>query len=905
MTNDQKPAKAQKAFLEGARTDESLPYGKQGRPLDSHTKSMWMGDDGTSQPTASRWAMSLGGEKDMMRPYAQHPWVYACVSAIARAAASVPLKLHRTGRDGHTETVTEDAVLDLLSRPNPLMSQRKFMRCMATNQQLYGESFLILLKEGHPVEMKTRGMSSPHALVEEPDEFWVVRGDIVDMQTDKETGVPRQYRIPVSGGYRHYPAHAVVQIADINPYSPLRGMGPAQAAHRTATLDFNAQRFDEALLANGGSPGGVLTTDGPLTDSDMRSIRQSWRETYNRAEGHKQTAVLPKGTTYKEIGMTPVDMEHQDLREWNRDTIMSVFGVTRPIIGLTEGLNYASARHAFRVFWEVTVIPYLDFLVDELNTKLVARIAGVDKSMRLGYDISGVSALREDADSKVDRMLKIYEQGHRSFREAAELAGMDLGEVELDGIDERYRPANLVEADEPTLDLSKSHDPEQVENLENYIAMVEEENSEMRMALEERGIDTEFSEQERLLEQRALQESEQKNGDLDEVFAKWRDTVNMSASDLKRWSDNECSRLASVDPDAVIKRNLRLLEKNKDDWNAKDITDANRAISFISRMRGMPKGDPVREGCESKRDISLKNWAYNPNKGSKSESGSAVTKISWPEGLKTEEKRISYWKVIDAEQQFHTDQVTRRIRRVSDDLVLATRQKLREVARQERKAPAVETKLILTRAEIERILDLNEERWLAELEEAVRGPLEGVINAAAASMSAEIGGGSMGILTVTDPIAVNYVDKSFLMIKEGWWTNAARSLQDTILQSLTGAPQNITQISEAIAATLETLEGELRVVQGQLRTRALMISRTEVGAAQNFARTEQMALEGIETHTWLASRDEVVRDAHNILDGTTVKVGDEFGYGLRWPGDKNATASQVINCRCFTAPGKN
>jgi HK97 family phage portal protein len=849
--------------------------------------------------------MSLGGEKDMMRPYAQHPWVYACVSAIARAAASVPLKLHRTGRDGHTETVTEDAVLDLLSRPNPLMSQRKFMRCMATNQQLYGESFLILLKEGHPVEMKTRGMSSPHALVEEPDEFWVVRGDIVDMQTDKETGVPRQYRIPVSGGYRHYPAHAVVQIADINPYSPLRGMGPAQAAHRTATLDFNAQRFDEALLANGGSPGGVLTTDGPLTDSDMRSIRQSWRETYNRAEGHKQTAVLPKGTTYKEIGMTPVDMEHQDLREWNRDTIMSVFGVTRPIIGLTEGLNYASARHAFRVFWEVTVIPYLDFLVDELNTKLVARIAGVDKSMRLGYDISGVSALREDADSKVDRMLKIYEQGHRSFREAAELAGMDLGEVELDGIDERYRPANLVEADEPTLDLSKSHDPEQVENLENYIAMVEEENSEMRMALEERGIDTEFSEQERLLEQRALQESEQKNGDLDEVFAKWRDTVNMSASDLKRWSDNECSRLASVDPDAVIKRNLRLLEKNKDDWNAKDITDANRAISFISRMRGMPKGDPVREGCESKRDISLKNWAYNPNKGSKSESGSAVTKISWPEGLKTEEKRISYWKVIDAEQQFHTDQVTRRIRRVSDDLVLATRQKLREVARQERKAPAVETKLILTRAEIERILDLNEERWLAELEEAVRGPLEGVINAAAASMSAEIGGGSMGILTVTDPIAVNYVDKSFLMIKEGWWTNAARSLQDTILQSLTGAPQNITQISEAIAATLETLEGELRVVQGQLRTRALMISRTEVGAAQNFARTEQMALEGIETHTWLASRDEVVRDAHNILDGTTVKVGDEFGYGLRWPGDKNATASQVINCRCFTAPGKN
>lgn len=876
-------SKSQKVFLEGKRTDESLPYGKQNRPLDSHTKSMWMGDDGTSQPTASRWAMSLGGEKDMMRPYAQHPWVYACVSAIARAAASVPLKLHKTGADGHTETVMEDPMLDLFRRPNPLMSQRKFMRCMATNQQLYGESFLILLKDGAPVEMRGRGLSSPHAMVEEPDEFWVIRGDIVDMHTDKETGVPRQYRVPVKGGYNHYPAHAVVQVADINPYSPLRGMGPAQAAHRTATLDFNAQRFDEALLSNGGSPGGVLTTDGPLTDADMRAIRQSWRETYNRAEGHKQTAVLPKGTTYKEIGMTPVDMEHQDLREWNRDTIMSVFGVTRPIIGLTEGLNYASARHAFRVFWEVTVIPYLDFLVDELNTKLVSRVSGVDRSLRLGYDISGVSALREDADSKVDRMLKIYEQGHRSFREAAELAGMDLGEVELEGIDERYRPSTLVSADE-MIEVSG--------------------DSEVRMAVKERGLDSEFSEQERLLEQRALQDSEEKNGDLDEVFAKWRDSVNMSASELKSWSENECSRLASVDPDAVITRNLRLLEKNKDDWDARDIRDANRAISFIARMRGMPKGDPVREGCESKRDISLKNWAYNPNKGSRSESGPKVTKITWPEGLKTEEKRIEYWKVIDAEQQFHTDQVARRIRRVSDDLVLAARKKLRELSAQERKAPAVETKLILTRAEIERILDLNEERWLEELEDAVRGPLESVIGSAAAGMSAEIGGGGMGILSVTDPIAVNYVDNSFMMIKEGWWTNAARGLQDTILQSLAGAPQNITQIADAIRVTLEELEGELRVLQGQLGTRAMMISRTEVGAAQNFARTEQMALEGIETHTWLASRDDVVRDSHNILDGTTVKVGDEFGFGLRWPGDKNASASQVINCRCFTAPGK-
>ena len=101
--------------------------------------------------------------------------------------------------------------------------------------------------------------------------------------------------------------------------------------------------------------------------------------------------------------------------------------------------------------------------------------------------------------------------------------------------------------------------------------------------------------------------------ELDAVFASWRASVNMSASELEAWSKNDCSRKASVDPAAVIARNLRLLKKNKDEWDSRDIKDAKRTISFIARMSKMPKGEPVGD-CPSKRDISLRNWAYNPDK---------------------------------------------------------------------------------------------------------------------------------------------------------------------------------------------------------------------------------------------------------------------------------------------------
>jgi len=105
--------------------------------------------------------------------------------------------------------------------------------------------------------------------------------------------------------------------------------------------------------------------------------------------------------------------------------------------------------------------------------------------------------------------------------------------------------------------------------------------------------------------------------ELDATYSAWRESVNMSASELKAWDENECSRKASVDADAVIKRNLRLLETAKENWDADLIEDAKRTISFVARMRNMEQGEPVSEACPiSKRDISLKNWAYDPMKKS-------------------------------------------------------------------------------------------------------------------------------------------------------------------------------------------------------------------------------------------------------------------------------------------------
>lgn len=138
------------------------------------------------------------------------------------------------------------------------------------------------------------------------------------------------------------------------------------------------------------------------------------------------------------------------------------------------------------------------------------------------------------------------------------------------------------------------------------IPLAQEEESEIETL--EKEIEKEIEENEN---EKAAEVDKEK---LDEVFADYKKETNMSYSALKKWSEGACSKRASLNK-GPINRNLELLSTPKNKWTAKHITWANKTISFNSRMRGMPRGKRLSEECPwSKRDISLKNWAYDPGK---------------------------------------------------------------------------------------------------------------------------------------------------------------------------------------------------------------------------------------------------------------------------------------------------
>lgn len=114
---------------------------------------------------------------------------------------------------------------------------------------------------------------------------------------------------------------------------------------------------------------------------------------------------------------------------------------------------------------------------------------------------------------------------------------------------------------------------------------------------------------------------------------------------------------------------------------------------------------------------------------------------------------------------------------------------------------------------------------------------------------------------------------------------------------------------------VERILAELSTVDEMTAYRARRIIRTELAIASNFGTNLAGAELDFETREeWITAHDHRVRGSHAIMDGVVIDTGQTFtvpiykgkkNTGLTeqmtGPGDRNASAGNVINCRCTRA----
>lgn len=153
--------------------------------------------------------------------------------------------------------------------------------------------------------------------------------------------------------------------------------------------------------------------------------------------------------------------------------------------------------------------------------------------------------------------------------------------------------------------------------------------------------------------------------------------------------------------------------------------------------------------------------------------------------------------------------------------------------------------------------------------------------------------------------AESVIAEAGLSISFDFLTDEVVALQAAKRVKLVGVSNNIRKRVRKVVAVGISEGDPVRKLAQRIReqfkfeqSRALTTARTEMSQSFVGGRFNAMKQNGVKRHTWLASRDQRVRDTHARVNRTTVAIGKNFANGVRYPGDFAGPPEEVINCRC-------
>lgn len=326
--------------------------------------------------------------------YRKNVVAWRCISEVARASASIPWLLYN---QEHQE-LEDHPLKELLKHPNPLQGTAQFLESVFSYYQISGNVYIEAIRPnegGAPVEL----------YVLRPDRMRVIPG---------ESGLPLGYEYQVGGRTVRWAADPFTGASNIlhwkafHPLDDWYGMAPLEAAMTAIDQHNAASAWNQALLNQAARPSGALIyspKDGPsqLSDEQFRRLKEELEEHYQAPRNAGRPLILEGGLDWKEMGLTPKDMDWLAGRKRAAQDIALAFGVPDQLISISESQTYANMAEARLALYEETVLPLVQQFRGELNRWLTPMF---DDTLRLEIDADEIPALAARRDMVWDKIGK-------------------------------------------------------------------------------------------------------------------------------------------------------------------------------------------------------------------------------------------------------------------------------------------------------------------------------------------------------------------------------------------------------------------------------------------------------------------------------------------------------------------
>ena len=287
--------------------------------------------------------------------YLKNAIVYRCVNEISKGASAVEYCL-KSG----DQMIEVHPILDLIARPNPLQSYAEF------SQALFG----FLLLSGNAYILKVGGD------IGRPKELHLLRPDRVVVNGGNKA-IPESYDYMINGRVQEsYPVDQDTGASDLkhiklwNPLDDYYGCSPLSAAAVEVDQHNLSSKHNINLLNNGARPSGAVIFKPKdesgfnvnLSEAQRQQLLTDLNNRFQGAGNAGRPLLLEGDFDWREMGLSPKDMDFINLKHMSATDIALCFGVPSQLVGVPDAQTYSNVAEARLALYEETIIPHLRLL---------------------------------------------------------------------------------------------------------------------------------------------------------------------------------------------------------------------------------------------------------------------------------------------------------------------------------------------------------------------------------------------------------------------------------------------------------------------------------------------------------------------------------------------------------------
>lgn len=299
--------------------------------------------------------------------FQKNVFVFRAINLIAKGIASIPL--YAINPDGNKD----EQISDLINNPNDSISKAAFIEAIVSYLLISGNAFI-----------RFDGKNQLQSL----------RPDRVQIVPNKEHTAVEYYVYHIDNTKYSLGKNEILHLKFFNPLNDWYGISPLQIVSQSIDQYNEMAKHNLSILQNGGRPSGclILKNGEELSEEQLQQLRTNICKAYSGPNHAGKILLLQGGIEWKEMGLSPKDLDFEAGRKLSIIEISQAFGIPPVLLGIECNSSFNSYKEARLNFWEDTVLPLANLIKNEFSKWLSICF---QRKIELVFDLESIHALTE------------------------------------------------------------------------------------------------------------------------------------------------------------------------------------------------------------------------------------------------------------------------------------------------------------------------------------------------------------------------------------------------------------------------------------------------------------------------------------------------------------------------------